>query len=254
MAAAGGAAAALMNAVPANVQPIDWAGAIEARLRALADAARATSMRAYLLDQFPFLGLPAPVRRAAVRDLLIQPVAGPEALLAMAEQLWRLPEREFRYTAIDLLRQHRRHLQIAHLAAIERLILQDPWWETVDGLANVVGAVVRQEMPDGPEAQAQMDAWARHPSLWVRRVAMLHQLGWRMATDQERLGRYATLLAPEQDFFIKKAIGWALRDYARWNPEFVSAFVINKQVILSRLTVREACRRITAPPQAAQLP
>lgn len=225
------------------MSPPEVCAAIEERLRRLANPERAAPMRAYLLGQFAFLGLPAPIRRAAVQDLVAHPPSDAEAVLATAAQLWRLPEREFRYVAIDALRRHRRLLGPEHLPAIKRLLLADPWWETVDGLAAVVGAIVRDQSRIAG-ARSTMDDWVADASMWVRRVAMLHQLGWRFDTDQPRLATYALSLANEEDFFIRKAIGWALRDYARWNPGFVQDFVACHRDRLSSLTVREACRKL----------
>jgi 3-methyladenine DNA glycosylase AlkD len=218
------------------------AQAIQQRLRALADPDKAIPMRAYLLNQFDFLGLPAPVRRGAVQDLIVQAVPDARAMFDTAGQLWELKEREFRYTAIDLLRRHHRKLTKEDLPEIQRLLLRDPWWETVDGLAAVIGEIVYADR----SAQTIMDQWLQHQSFWVRRAAMLHQLGWRLETDTARLGRYAMALAHEDEFFIRKAIGWALRDYARWNPTFVGDFVAANRNRLSSLTVREACKNLTA--------
>lgn len=224
--------------------PSDLAAAIEERLRPMANAERAAPMRAYLLDQFDFLGIPTPARRAAIKDLVAQPLPGAEVALAAADLLWRRPERECRYAAIDLLRRQQRHLGPSHLPAIQALLLREPWWETVDGLVAVIGAIVLAARKAGDGAQDVMDEWVMHPSFWVRRAAMLHQLGWRLETDERRLGAYGMRLADEREFFIRKAIGWALRDYARWNPGFVRSFVADNTGRLSKLTAREACRRL----------
>lgn len=224
--------------------PDALAAAIEARLRPLANPERAAPMRAYLLGQFDFLGIATPARRAAIKDLVAQPLAGGEAVLAAAERLWRLPERECRYAAIDLLRRQQRQLEPSHLPAIQALLLREPWWETVDGLVAVIGAILLEANKGGEGRQHEMDAWVGHDSFWVRRAAVLHQLGWRLETDEQRLGAYCLRLANEREFFIRKAIGWALRDYARWNPDFVRDFVAENAGCLSRLTVREACRRL----------
>jgi 3-methyladenine DNA glycosylase AlkD len=218
--------------------------AFEKCLRPLSNAERAQPMQAYLLNQFAFLGLPAPIRRAAVKALLVRPVASAEALFGTAEQLWRLPEREFRYTAIDLLRRHARLLNCAHLPALRDLLVRDAWWDTVDGLGAVVNLVVRADRGCG--AQTAMDGWLLDDNMWVRRTAMLHQLGWRLDTDRTRLEAYALQLAGEEEFFIRKAIGWALRDYARWNPDFVRQFVAQRSALLSPLTQREARRHLAA--------
>jgi 3-methyladenine DNA glycosylase AlkD len=92
-----------------------------------------------------------------------------------------------------------------------------------------------------------MDTWLLHPSYWVRRSAMLHQLGWRLDTDATRLFGYADALAHENEFFIRKAMGWALRDYARWNPRAVTEFLVQRRNVLSGLTVREAAKHLSLP-------
>lgn len=228
-----------------DLLPEAHVAAIDAALRPLADAGRAVQMKAYLLNRFDFLGLPAPVRRAAVLGLIRPPPADAGVLLAVARLLWAKPEREFRYTAIDLLRRHVRMLDVAHLPALRELLQRDPWWETVDGLSAVIGALLRVAVKRDPAASAVMDAWIADADFWVRRAAMLHQLGWRLETDEVRLARHALQLAGEREFFIRKAIGWALRDYARWNPDFVRAFVDAQRAVLSKLSVREACRHLT---------
>jgi 3-methyladenine DNA glycosylase AlkD len=167
-----------------------------------------------------------------------------DELLALAEALWRLPEREFRYAAIDLLSKHHKRLDVSALPRILQLVQTDPWWDTVDGLAGVVGDILLRAKASQPDAQRHMDACLVHPHLWVRRVAMLHQLGWREQTDPERLLRYALTLAPEKDFFIRKAIGWALRDHARTQPDAVRDFLARHADQLSGLTRREAGKHL----------
>ena len=223
--------------------PEQLAAQIRHTLAALADPARAVAMRAYLRSQFPFLGIPTPARRAALKPLL-KVDFDQNRLLTVADQLWRLPEREYRYAAIDLLARHVRRLDSSAVTPLLALAQREPWWETVDGLAGIVGDVVRAACRNAPDAQATMDAALRHDCLWVRRIAMIHQLGWRLETDTTRLFAYAQALAPEGDFFIRKAIGWALRDYARWNPQAVRDFVAAIGEGLSPLSAREAMRRI----------
>ncbi|WP_090043391.1 DNA alkylation repair protein [Limnohabitans sp. 2KL-27] len=220
-----------------------WRLPIEMALRARADAQQAVPMKAYMLGQFEFLGIRAGPRREALKGLP-QFTGTAEDLLALAHSLWRLPEREFRYAAIDLLAKHHKRLAVSDLPRILEWVQTDPWWDTVDGLAGVVGDIVLRVKTSQPDVQQHMDAALRHPHLWVRRVAMLHQLGWREQTDQERLFHYALTLAPETDFFIRKAIGWALRDHARTQPEAVRAFLSRHAEQLSGLTRREAAKHL----------
>jgi len=223
--------------------PEQLAAQIQHTLAALADPARAADMSAYLRNQFPFLGIPTPARRAALKPLL-KVDFDQKRLLTVADQLWRLPEREYRYAAVDLLARHAGRLDLNAIASLLALAQREPWWETVDGLAGIVGNVVRTARRNDPDAQVTMDAALRHDCLWVRRIAMIHQLGWRLETDSARLFDYAETLAPEGDFFIRKAIGWALRDYARWRPQAVREFVAAMGGRLSPLSAREAIRRI----------
>ncbi len=224
--------------------PQHYVELVESRLQPLADPARATPMRAYLRDQFPFLGVNTPARRHAVKTLPRLAADG-AALLDIANLLWNKAEREYRYTAIDLLARHAKLLEVTDLPALQALALREPWWETVDGLSGVVSRVVHEARRNGEDAQPLMDDWLTHPVFWIRRIAMLHQLGWRLDTDQTRLFAYASRLAAEQEFFIRKAIGWALRDYARWNPEGVAAFLSANRATLSPLSVREAGKHLS---------
>ena len=217
---------------------------IDAALRPLADPGQAAPMRAYMLDQFAFLGIRATPRRQALRGLPRLNTWTAADLLSVAEALWEMPEREFQYVAVDLLAKHHRQLELASLPRLLQLVQRHAWWDTVDGLAGVVGDILLRARTGQAEVQRQMDDWLGHPSLWVRRVAVLHQLGWKVQTDQARLFRYALALAPETDFFIRKAIGWALRDHARTQPEAVRTFLADHAHVLSGLTRREAGKHL----------
>lgn len=227
--------------------PKQFVLAVERAFTPLADGARAAHMKAYLLDQFEFLGLPAPVRRQAVKDIGKLQWQSADDVLAAAELLWQKPQREYRYTAVDLLRKHSALLRVNDLPALQALLLRDAWWETVDGLSAVIAEVMHAGVQQQPNIAVAMDAWLKHPSHWVRRAAMLHQLGWRLDTDTTRLFAYAQQLADGNEFFIRKAIGWALRDYARWNPQAVTEFLMQHRANLSGLTVREAAKHLTLP-------
>jgi 3-methyladenine DNA glycosylase AlkD len=217
---------------------------IEGALRPLADAQQAQPMRAYMLDQFVFLGVHAPPRRQALRTLPGLKDWTAPALLALAEVLWVLPEREFQYAAVDLLAKYHRQLDLQSLPRLIALVQRKSWWDSVDALAGVVGDILLLARKQGHDGQHTMDSCLGHSNLWVRRVAMLHQLGWKERTDESRLLRYALHLAGEPDFFIRKAIGWALRDYARTRPDVVRAFLAQHGQTFSGLTRREAGKHL----------
>lgn len=220
---------------------------VQRALKSLRNAEQAIHMKAYMLNQFEFMGIRATPRRQALKAVL---KAWPKAVftktvvLNLAKQLWQLPEREFQYAAIDVLDWHHQSLDIKDIASLLKLVQQKSWWDTVDGLAGVIGDVLLQHKTTNPCAQPLMDECLLHPHLWVRRVAMIHQLGWKTQTDETRLFAYALTLAPETDFFIRKAIGWALRDHARTRPQAVRGFLKKHQSVLSGLTQREAGKHL----------
>jgi 3-methyladenine DNA glycosylase AlkD len=217
---------------------------VDAALRPLADAQQAVPMRAYMLEQFAFLGIRAAPRRQALRGLPRLNTWTAHDLLALADKLWAAPEREFQYVAVDLLSKYHRQLGMDSVAQLLELVQRKSWWDTVDALAGVVGDIVLRARATDAHAQRAMDECLVHPHLWVRRIAMLHQLGWKAQTDQERLFRYALALSGETDFFIRKAIGWALRDQARTQPEAVRRFLAQHENQFSGLTRREAGKHL----------
>ncbi|MBJ7308757.1 DNA alkylation repair protein [Rugamonas sp. CCM 8940] len=211
---------------------------LAAALGGAAESERSVGMRAYLRGQFDFLGVATPQRRAAVKPILKSlKGVGAAALLRRANELWELPEREYQYVAIDLLAMHWKELETRHVADLIQLAQKKSWWDSVDGLASLVGDVLRGK-------HEGMDDCVRHPNMWVRRIALLHQLGWRQQLDQQRLFAYCLMLAPEKEFFIQKAIGWALRDYAHHNPAAVRSFLQAESYRLPALSYREANKHL----------
>ena len=212
-------------------------------LEAAAEPGRAAPMQAYMRDQFVFLGVAAPQRRLAVKALLANlRGVGADVLLEHAQLLWQQPQREYQHVALDMLALHRRQLGVEHLPALLGLARQRAWWDSVDGMAGIVGDVLQAELRRRGDGHAHMDAALQHEDFWLRRIAMLHQLGWRADTDAGWLFDAALALAHEEEFFIRKAIGWALRDYARHAPEAVTAFANAHRQLLSPLSYREALK------------
>lgn len=206
-------------------------------LAPLADAKRATPMAAYMKNRFAFLGIPAPARRQATRGPIRTYGGDP---LAAAAKLWRKPQREFQYVACDLLQRHVDRLQGGALPGIARLVTTKSWWDTVDGLAWVAGEIVRRD----PRQKRVMDDWIGAEDFWLRRVALLHQLAFKNETDAARLFAYCLRLAREQEFFIRKAIGWALRQHAYTDRRSVRDFLRTHREALSPLSFREAAKHL----------
>nr|BFE62363.1 DNA alkylation repair protein [Dactylosporangium thailandense] len=209
---------------------------------AAADPGQAAPMRAYMRDRFEFLGIPSVPRRELTLDVLRgRPRPDEPELLATARACWELPEREYQYFACDYLRKHAKVLTPAAVPVLRELITTKSWWDTVDTLAsNVVGPLVLAR----PDCVSTMDAWtAAGTDLWLVRTAILHQLRYREETDRARLFDYCDRWSGERDFFIRKGIGWALRQYARTDPAGVRAFV-GTHPGLSPLSVREALKHL----------
>ncbi|WP_369239795.1 DNA alkylation repair protein [Streptomyces sp. R21] len=209
---------------------------------AAADPQRAVSMRAYMKDIAPFLGLTTPERRALSRTVVDGTPRPDEAdCTALAVRCWQLPEREYQYFAVDYLRRHVKRLTSGFLPVAHHLVATVSWWDTVDLLAShVVGGLVAAD----PALKADMDAWIEDDDLWVARTALLHQLRHKEATDTERLFAYCLRQSGHPDFFIRKAVGWCLREYAKTDPEAVRAFVTQERGRLAPLSVREALKNI----------
>ncbi|MBT2445055.1 DNA alkylation repair protein [Streptomyces sp. ISL-36] len=206
------------------------------------DPFRAQEQIAYMKGIAPFLGIRTPERRALSRTVL-QGAARPDEAdcAAVALRCFALPEREYHYFAVDYLRRYVTRCSSGFLPVARRLVTTVSWWDTVDHLAaHVVGGLVAAD----PALAVRMDEWIEDDDLWVARTALLHQLRFRDATDAERLFAHCLRRAGHADFFIRKAIGWALREYAKTDPDDVRAFVAQHRGRLSPLSVREALKNL----------
>ncbi|HIK14442.1 MAG TPA: DNA alkylation repair protein [Leptolyngbyaceae cyanobacterium M33_DOE_097] len=207
------------------------------------DGERAIAMAAYMKNRFPFYGIPMPQRKQLNKVLLPERKAAIiEAwLLETVQLLWQENERECQYAGLDLLERFSSVLTMQAIASLEALILQKSWWDTVDLLATKsIGELVLQF----PELRSTMDGYSQHPNLWLRRTAILHQLKYKQKTDAERLFHYCIENAESKEFFIQKAIGWALREYAKTDSTAVVAFVNHHQKRLANLSQREALKHL----------
>ena len=216
---------------------MDRIEALAAALEARRDPDQAATMAAYMKDHFAFFGIPSPERRLAQREALgdwTAPTA--DALAAFARGCWAQNEREFQYAACDTLVRHVKRLSSADLDLLEELITTRSWWDTVDILASrVVGPLA--ERPT-------MERWLVSGDLWLERAVILHQLGDKEATDEAFLFRACLTHAASNEFFHRKAIGWALRQYAKTDPDAVRTFVADHADDLSGLSKREALKHL----------
>jgi 3-methyladenine DNA glycosylase AlkD len=211
-------------------------------LEAVAIPGDAPAMAGYMRDRFAFLGVKTPARRRAARPLLRDVHTWDEDdVVDLVDACWNQPEREFQYVGSDIVVAESDRFGAERLADLRRWITTSSWWDTVDALVSKgVGTIVR----GFPDLTAEMDVWITDENLWIRRTAILHQLTYRNETDVERLFGYVLATAGETDFFIRKADGWALREYAKSAPGAVRRFVAEHETSLSALTRREALKNL----------
>lgn len=214
---------------------------------------KADGMENYMRNQFSFLGIQSVERRNLSNDYL--KTLRKEVRLTFSEEtsnmsvvnwdavfyLWEQAEREFPYVAMDYLKAVKKYLVLSDLDHLTELVLEKPWWDTIDNLAKIIGALAHKE-----NIQAEtMREWSISNNLWIRRVAILHQLDLKTHTDSVLLAQIILNNIHSEEFFIQKAIGWALREYAKTNEKWVANFVSKYKTDLCRLSYREATKNIS---------
>lgn len=218
---------------------------IDDELRAHADATLAPAMQAYMKSVMPYLGVRMPVVRRIVRtEEALRPPRDQAQLIATVYTLWQqATHREQRYAATALTdTATARRLRTADLLPLlEHLIRTGAWWDHVDDISHRIGELL---MDDRPAMTSVIRRWLADDDKWIRRSAIICQLLAKQETDLALLSEAILANTADPDFFVRKAIGWALRDYARTDPEWVRAFVNEHRDKLNALSVREALKRI----------
>lgn len=217
----------------------DLVDAIRDDLRAAADPSRAAGQQAYMKSTLPFLGVRVPTARR-VAKARGRGIRDGGALRGAARTLWDEAQfREERYAALALLglRPLRGHADLIPLIA--HMVRTGQWWDITDELAHRVA-----ELLDAHPAEAALlvRTWSVDDDMWMRRLAIIGQLGRRERLDFDLLADVIAQNADDPEFFIRKAIGWSLRDAARTRPDWVRAFVATHR--LSPLSVREALKHL----------
>jgi len=221
-------------------------GTLRRELERVAEPARAAPMQAYMKSKMPYLGVNAVPLRKVCREVF----AGVDFPTAAAWRravlgLWRGARfREERYCAIELtgVRRFGRFQDLAALPMYEEMIVTGAWWDLVDGIAGHRLGTLLRRFPR--EMKREMRAWSRSDDLWKRRSAILCQLTFKKATDLDLL--YATIEPSlgSREFFLRKAIGWALRQYAWTDPTEIRRYVREHEKQLSPLSKREALKNV----------
>ena len=202
-----------------------------------ANRRNAIGAQAYMRDIAPFLGVKTPERRSAVKKIAKSlPVPSSDELGATARLLWRQVHREFQYAAYDLIDIHVESADKKFLAQhVEHLLVTKSWWDTVDGLGSAAVSPLTEKFGCAP----LIKKWNSSPNMWLNRAAIQHQRGRKFETDVKLVLQYCNDHSDSKEFFIVKAIGWALRDLSRINPRAVREFLTDHPD-LGRVAVREA--------------
>lgn len=194
----------------------------------------------YMKNLFPFLGLKKPIRSEAEKKVINKYKDLDENLLhEIILSLYEMEFREYQYTACELAFVHKNLLSEKSLSIFEKMIRNKSWWDTVDSIATKLMGYLLQKYD---HLQKNMDKWILDPNLWIKRSAILFQLKYKDKTDEKKLFDYCKKTMNEKEFFIRKAIGWALREYSKTDNSSVRDFVDKNRSFLSNLSIKEASK------------
>lgn len=207
-----------------------------------ANRAKASQMKDYMRGQYEYYGIAAPERKMIFADHRKNfGMIPPGQLNEVVEQCWQAPEREYQYFAMEMLEKNKRNAKPEHLKLYEYMITEKSWWDTIDFIAvNLVGNYFNKY----PELiPGKTDEWMHSGNMWLQRTCLIFQLKYKNRLDTALLESFILELKDSKQFFIRKAIGWILREYSKTNPEYVKHFVKNNA--LSGLSRLEALKWMT---------
>jgi 3-methyladenine DNA glycosylase AlkD len=227
-----------------QAEAVAWADALERELRTLGTPGRAEQEQAYLKSDFDFIGVPVPLLRKTVKARLRETEAlDHEGMVAIVEALWDSNVYERRAAAVEVLAARPRLVERGDLALIERMLRTSKTWALVDGLAVETVGMLREQHP---EVRAELERWVEDEDFWIRRSALLaHLRALRQGEgDFETFARQADGMLEEREFFIRKAIGWVLRETARKRERLVIDWIAPRTGRASGVTMREVVRHL----------
>ena len=218
-----------------------YAASLKTLFEGHANPANAAPMKKYMRDQFDYLGIKSPLHGELMREFIaangLPPIKDLDVIL---RGLWSLPQREFQYAATGFLSRAQKELPSKLIKTIEYMIVTKPWWDTVDTISGgPLGAHFRR-FPDVREKY--LARWRASDNFWLRRATILFQLNYKKQTDFKLLTEIIRENLGSKEFFINKAIGWSLRQYARVDPQAVKKFV--NSTPLHPLSRREAMKHL----------
>ncbi len=205
------------------------------------DEQKAAQMQAYMQDRFSFYGIQKPQRASLFKHFLsINGRPSPDQIDVVVKRLWCLPQREYQYSALDILYHHQHKASRTSISTYEYLIIHKSWWDTVDMVAQKLVGPHFLRYPDLRDRY--IPRWKNSDNLWLNRTTLLFQNRYKSHTDFELLAGLVNHFSNSDEFYIQKAIGWALREYGKNEPDEVARLV--KQQPLPPLSVREATKKL----------
>ncbi|MDJ0703081.1 MAG: DNA alkylation repair protein [Leptolyngbyaceae cyanobacterium MO_188.B28] len=226
-----------------NQTPSEYLRSLRSYFEQHAHPENAPAMEKYMRNQFKFLGIKKPEQTALFKQFIAK--QGWPALSQLDDfllTLWSWPEREFQYLGSNFLHHFRKHLPSNALPTLEQLITTKSWWDTVDSLASHTVGDLFKRRPN--EVGEYIHRWRHSDNIWLRRTTLLFQLSYKANTNEALLFALVEENASSDEFFIQKAIGWALREYSKTAPNEVNRFV--ETHAMAALSKREALKRLKA--------
>jgi len=212
------------------------------RFQQNSNAENAQGMKAYMLNQFDFWGIKTPLRDSIVHQYLKEnKITKTTELEKIVKELWNLDQREMQYAAIDVFKAHQTLWQPSSIKMIQYCLTHKSWWDTVDSIASDWLGSFFILFPE--QTQQITAAWNQSDNIWLQRSTILFQKSYKTKTNKSLLAKYILSHKKSKEFFIQKAIGWALREYSKTNPEWVIDFVAKYE--LAPLSKREAMKRLS---------
>ena len=199
---------------------------------------QAQKMSKYMLNKFEYIGIKTPERRKIFKNFFKEYKNEEKIDWEFVNKCWENKHREFQYIAADYLKNMKDKLTIDDIPKFKRLILKKSWWDTIDNLDMTIGTLALKDS----NVNKILLEWSLDENIWLRRIAIDHQLLRKEKTNTELLEKILKNNLGQAEFFINKAIGWALRDYSKTNPEWVRNFIEENRENMAKLSIKEASK------------
>ena len=199
---------------------------------------QARKMSKYMLNKFEYIGIKTPERRKIFKNFFKEYKNEEKIDWEFVNKCWENKYREFQYIAADYLKNMKDKLTRDDIPKLKQLILKKSWWDTIDNLDMTIGALALKDS----NVNKILLEWSIDENIWLRRIAIDHQLLRKEKTNTELLEKVLENNLEQAEFFINKSIGWALRDYSKTNPEWVKNFIEKNKEKMAKLSIREASK------------